>query len=61
MEIEILVDSKAVVEIIQHTPNMAWLRWYMPDFSDNGNIDLPVGKWEIKSRGNYQLTLIKTD
>jgi hypothetical protein len=46
--ITVEINERAIVEVINFDENTSWIRWYLPDFSDNGNIDLPKG-------GNYQL------
>lgn len=51
------VNEQAIVEVVNFETNKAWIRWYLPDFSDNGNIDLPDGKWKEVSRTEDQLTL----
>ncbi len=55
----IAVVERAVVEVINFSPEKSWLRWYLPDFSDNGNVDLPEGNWKIASREGCKLNLEK--
>ena len=43
------INEKANIEVINFN-GIAWIRWHLPDFSDNGNIDLPNGKYDIKER-----------
>lgn len=51
------VHAYAVAEIVNFEGNKSWIRWYLPDFSDNGNIDLPDGKYELANRVGDQLTV----
>jgi len=56
---EVNVSTKATVEVVNHDKKKSWVRWYMPDFSDNGNIDLPEGNYKIKTRIGRKITLEK--
>jgi len=59
MTTTVAIVEQAITEIINFTPEISWVRWYLPDMSDNGNIDLPKGNWKIASREGCMLTLEK--
>ena len=54
------IDEKAEVEIVNFDDQTSWIRWYLPDFSDNGNINLPKGNYKITNRvgSNVSIRLI---
>jgi len=57
-EITISVAENAVIEVINHDENTAWVRWYLPDWSDNGNVELPNGNnYTLKGRKGDKVTL----
>ena len=59
-DVILTIDPKATIEIINHDAENSWVRWYFPDFSDNGNIDLPSGKnYRLKTRIGNKVTIEK--
>lgn len=59
-EISHKIHKDAIIEIENFDKRTSWIRWYMPDFSDNGNIDLPKGyNYKIKSRKGDKVTVEK--
>jgi hypothetical protein len=57
MEIE--VNENAEIEVVNFDEKLSWIRWYLPDFSYNGNINLPEGNYVIKDRKGNKVTLEK--
>jgi hypothetical protein len=49
-KLQISVPAGAIAEIINFDEQTSWIRWYMPDFSNNGNINLPSGNYKIKNQ-----------
>ena len=49
--------ANAEIELINFDEEHAWIRWYLPDWSDNGNIDLPKGNYKIIDRNGSEVTL----
>jgi len=50
------VNKNAIAEIVNFSPEKSWIRWFLPDFSDNGNIDLPVGNYkEVRREGDKMI------
>lgn len=45
-------EGNPTLEVINFDETTSWLRWFLPDWSDNGNINLPAGQWEIIGKGN---------
>lgn len=56
-ELTYTVFEQAEVEVVHFTEDTTWIRWYLPDFSENGNIDLPNGNWQLKCRVGDKLTV----
>ncbi len=57
-EVTVIVPERAEVEVCNFDKDTAWVRWYMPDFSDNGNIDLPKGEnYKLKQRVGDNVTV----
>ena len=49
------VDERATIEVVNFDVNKSWIRWFLPDFADNGNIDLPKGNWKLLSRRGTEI------
>lgn len=58
-EITKIISGRAIVEVINFDEKTSWIRWYFPDFSDNGNIDLPEGNYKLKNRVGDKVTVEK--
>lgn len=59
-KITVTISEIAEIEVCNFDKNNAWIRWYMPDFSDNGNINLPKGKnYKLKQRVGDKVTVEK--
>ena len=49
--VSVTIPERAEIEVINFDENTSWIRWMMPDWSDNGNVNLPTGKnYKLKER-----------
>ena len=55
--ITVEINEQAEIEVINFDEKLSWIRWYLPDFSDNGNIDLPEGNYKLKERVGNKVTV----
>lgn len=51
------INEKAEIEVCNFDKETAWIRWYLPDFSDNGNVNLPKGNYKLKERKGKEVTV----
>ncbi len=56
-ELTFEISESAEIEVCNFDEDTSWIRWNLPDFSDNGNIDLPRGHYKIKSRKGNKVTV----
>ena len=57
-EITEIVPERAIIEVVNFEGQLSWIRWYLPDWSNNGNIDLPPNKnFKLKSRVGERVTV----
>ena len=57
---ELSINENAIIEVVNFDENTSWLRWYLPDFSDCGNINLPEGNWDIETHSGCEVKLKNT-
>jgi hypothetical protein len=53
------VEKDAIIELINFDEETSWIRWFLPDWSNNGNIDLPKGNYKVISRNGVEIKLQK--
>lgn len=57
-EVTVCISKKSIIEVINFDKETSWIRWYHPDFSNNGNINLPKGhNYKLKNRVGDKVTV----